>query len=210
MSCPISTEVRVKKYVKQFAIVNYGEIADFSDERYLSRLVYYGIKKMANVRVHLYDKNGKKINYNMNNGFLKCDDHKIPDNPIPRPVILRVIIPPHLFYKYGWEMSKTYQREINSILEGNAKAFMRTMVAQHYINYGNLDNAIYHFQHKYCFEEHLWQFEAIKKDLFRFGTPEKYDWENDNFTAINNYFLRILSAKRTITALGLEAYELDK
>jgi len=203
-----STEIRVKKYVKQFAIVNFGEPCDFSQEKYIQKLVLTGIKRLHTKKLIYYDVSGNPVEIKKDPGFLPCEDRKIPDEPITRPAVLRVRIPVYMIYNYGWEVSKTYQREVNSILESNAKVFMRTMVASHYIIHGCLDSAIYHFQEKFAFHDHIWESEAIKKDLQRFGLPQKYTWHKPDFNKINNYFLKILSSKRTITHLAQKEYEL--
>lgn len=79
-----------------------------------------------------------------------------------------ISIPEDVFYRYGWELTKTDTVRFNNMIEDRVKFIMRQFVA---INSSFMTKAmaIREFQREFGFSEDVWSYEAIKKDFDRHG-----------------------------------------
>lgn len=84
-----------------------------------------------------------------------------------------VIIPPDMFYRYGWEMNKENILDFNRKVEMKVKFFMRQYVAVNNSFGVPVANCIREFQEGFGYTEPVWSYESIKKDFDRHGrVPE--------------------------------------
>jgi hypothetical protein len=84
-----------------------------------------------------------------------------------------IIIPPDMFYRYGWELNKENILDFNRKVEMKVKFFMRQYVAVNKSLGTPVANCIREFQEGFGFIEPVWSYESIKKDFDRHGrVPE--------------------------------------
>ena len=87
--------------------------------------------------------------------------------------MVTIIIPPDMFYRYGWEMNKENILDFNRKVEMKVKFFMRQYVSVNKSFGVPIANCIREFQDGFGFIEPVWSYESIKKDFDRHGrVPE--------------------------------------
>lgn len=80
-----------------------------------------------------------------------------------------IIIPPDMFYRYGWEMNRENILDFNRKVEQKTKFFMRNYIAFNSSLGIPVTTCVREFQEKFGFHEEIWSFESIKKDFSRNG-----------------------------------------
>jgi hypothetical protein len=166
-------ELPVKPYVKAFLINNCGTPADLS----LIPLIYHDYITCL--------KNPTKRSDNT----LVCN----------YPDYINVIIPKDVFYRYGWEMTKTDIIRLNNKIESQIKFTSR--------NYIGINNAmgipvavsIREYQSLFSFSEDAFPYETIKKDYDRHGHKINKPLIRDLRAEITNIFMASLSDLGTIS-----------
>jgi len=63
------------------------------------------------------------------------------------------------------------------------------------------------FQNRFIFEEEVWHYEAIKKDIYRNGKVELIDFNNEIFKKIEKIVLRNLYDLGTLSKQAIKEYE---
>lgn len=81
-----------------------------------------------------------------------------------------IIIPPDMFYRYGWEMDSMSQRNFGLEVERRVKFFMRQFIGASASLGVSVAECIREFQERFGFYEEIWSFETIKKDFDRNGS----------------------------------------
>ena len=125
----------------------------------------------------------------------------------PYSEVMEFMISDYDFYHFGWEMTLTDFSILHSTMEHAAKAFMRTCISVDYSISGCLAQSIRRFQNLYEYPDHIWSFDAIKKDLDRNIIPSKIDFEDELYLKIQTLLMNILSKSGTISPSNLKRYE---
>jgi hypothetical protein len=113
--------------------------------------------------------------------------------------MVSIIIPPDMFYRYGWEMNRSSILDFNRKIEAKVKFLMRMYVAVNHTVGTPVANCIREFQLNYGFPEQVWSFESIKKDFDRHGhLPEKNPMKEIK-SEINKILLSNLSELGTVS-----------
>jgi hypothetical protein len=110
-----------------------------------------------------------------------------------------VIIPPDMFYRYGWEMNKENILDFNRKVEKKVKFFMRQYIAINNSLGTPVANCIREFQEQFGFYESVWSYESIKKDFDRHGEVPKLMTIKEFKREINKVLLDNLSDLGTIS-----------
>jgi hypothetical protein len=82
---------------------------------------------------------------------------------------VKIIIPNDWFFRYGWELDHDSFITLNLLLEKRVKFIMRQYIALNNSLGVSVSDCIKQFQITYGFPEHIWNYEAIKKDFDRHG-----------------------------------------
>ena len=133
-------ELPVKPYVKQYVILNYGNPASFSSNKYLN----------DRFRKCLIKPSLRHENYYKNLSFAKYQEK------------IKIILSQDDFYRYGWELSSCDIISFGKVLEHQTKFLMCNMIS-FYTTVMNIKDAILTFQNNFGFTEDIWPFESIKK-----------------------------------------------
>lgn len=184
MSDKFFVTIPVKPYVKRFIEVNYGFPADFSGNPDISKLINRCLKK-PDTR---YDKKYEK-------GICTYTE------------TLEIVISQDQFYRYGWEFSKTDIVAFGQEFEAAAKALMRTMVGVYHAIGLPINISIDKFQHRFGYDEDVWNYQTIKKDFYRNGTKYPVDFDEEIFKKIEHICLVNLYNTGTISKKGIKEYE---
>jgi len=105
------------------------------------------------------------------------------------------------FYHYGWEMHPLHVCAMNTAFEQAAKMFMRTFITIHTSISGSQSSSIRKFQDRYEYPDNIWDYQTIKKDLYRNSVNPEIDFDTEIFEKIqkiimyNLYSLGTLSKK---------------
>jgi hypothetical protein len=113
--------------------------------------------------------------------------------------MVTVIIPPDVFYRYGWELNKESTLDFNRRVEMKVKFFMRNYVAVNKSLGIPVANCIKEFQDEFGFYESVWNYESIKKDFDRHGRVPELKIIRELKVEINKILLDNLSDLGTIS-----------
>ena len=113
--------------------------------------------------------------------------------------LVTIIIPPDMFYRYGWEMNKENILDFNRKIEMKVKSFMRLHVAFNSSLGTPVANCIREFQEIFGFPEPVWSYESIKKDFDRHGHIPKLKTMKELKSEMNKILLDNLSDLGTIS-----------
>jgi hypothetical protein len=120
---------------------------------------------------------------------------------------VEVVISEHDFYRYGWELTKTNTIAFGRYYEERAKAMMRTYIGVNISLGVPINKSILKFQNRFVFDEEVWHYEAIKKDIYRNGKVELIDFNNEIFKKIEKIVLRNLYDLGTLSQQAIKEYE---
>ena len=84
---------------------------------------------------------------------------------------------------------------------------MRTFVGVNISLGMPINKSIQKFQNRFVFDEEIWHYEAIKKDLYRNGKVELIDFNNEIFRKIEKIVLRNLYDLGTLSKQAIKEYE---
>ena len=73
-----------------------------------------------------------------------------------------------------------------------------------------INKSILKFQNRFVFDEEVWRYEAIKKDIYRNGKVELIDFNNEIFKKIEKIVLRNLYDLGTLSQQAIKEYETNK
>ncbi len=160
--------IKVKPYVKQYLINNCGNPCN------ISLLPEVNKEFLKHLSKPLFSRESLPVSQ-------RNDD-------------LCIVIPEWIFYKYGWEITKSGQQDFNAFIERRIKFIARSWIGcQTGIGFTTADS-IRAFQDKFNFPEDVWSYEAIKKDLQRNSDCEKNKKiEHFLIELSNDIHLRILN-----------------
>lgn len=173
-----------KPYVKRFLEINFGDPVDLSADQRLKKMFVSMLRK-PNTR---YDNNMGKMNIRYSE-------------------TIDVLISEDIFYRHGWELTKTDTVNFGREIEDRAKLLMRNTVALNLAVTGSIKVGISRFQDRFGFSEDVWPAESIKKDFYRNGQHEIIDFEKEIFQKIEKLILVSLSGLGTISQKAHKHYE---
>jgi len=176
--------IPVKAYIKRFIELNYGDPADFTDDPETNKYFLNLLKKP-------------------NTYFEK----KYPDEICTYTQEVEVLISGHVFYKYGWELTKTDIVAFGRYFEVRVKFFMRTFIGMYHGVGLPFKNSITKFQERFGFDEDSWAYQSIKKDFYRRGESHIIDFDNEIFQKIEKINLRNMYSLGTISKKALQHYD---
>ncbi len=136
-----TVNIRVKSYVKQYLINNCGNPCDLTLLPDINKVFLQYLTKPLFSRESL-----PVSSYNED---------------------ICITISDWVFYRYGWEVTKSGQQDFNVRMEKRLKFIMRNWIAHRTAIGFTIADAIRTFQEKFNFPEDVWSYEAIKKDLQR-------------------------------------------
>ncbi len=179
-----TVQVPVKKYVKKFIEMNYGNPVNFSNFPDENRLFQSMLYKPTRTR-----------------------DSWINESFTHYPEILEIPINEYDFYRYGWELTKTDIIIFGKYYETRAKFFMRTFVSIYHALGFPFQMSIKRFQETFNFSEDDWTLEAIKKDFYRHGQKQKIDFNQEIYNKIETLILYNLSDLGTVCKPVIKQHE---
>jgi len=170
-------DVKVKPYVRQYLINNCGNPVDLT-------------------HLHKFNELFKKL---LRKPLLRFESLPLPSDDC----YVRIVISQDIFYRYGWEMTRTSMMQFNGEIELEIKFIMRTWIANRAGLGFSLVHCIHDFQERFNFNEDVWSYETIKKDLTR-NTSSKRSDDVDNFLRsmdmkMHKLFVENLSVLGTIS-----------
>lgn len=113
--------------------------------------------------------------------------------------IVTIIIPPDMFYRYGWEMNKENILEFNRKIEMKVKFLMRQYIAVNHSLGTPVAICIREFQDGFGFPEPVWSFDSIKKDFDRHGRLPELKITKEIKHELNKILLANLSDLGTVS-----------
>ncbi len=179
-----TVQVPVKKYVKKFIEMNYGDPVNFSNFPDENRLFQSMLYKPTRTRDSWINESFKHY-----------------------PEILEIPINEYDFYRYGWELTKTDIIIFGKYYETRAKFFMRTFVSIYHSLGFPFQMSIKRFQETFNFSEDDWTLEAIKKDFYRHGQKQKIDFNQEIYNKIETLILYNLSDLGTVCKPVIKQHE---
>ena len=168
-----SIEVPVKPYVKAYLENNCGSPVDLS----MLQVVYVDF-----------------INY-IKNPTLRTEATLVCNYT----TAVKIIIPKDVFYRYGWELTKTDIIKLNNKIEGLVKFASRNFITTNKALGVPVAASIREFQILFSFTEDSFPFETIKKDFDRHGNTVEMKIFRDFRAEITNIFLASLSDLGTVS-----------
>lgn len=164
--------INVKPYVASYLTARFGEPVDFRKKD--SHLYQY--------LVALLGKNSAK------------DDSRIADSYGKK---IEVVIGSDIFYRHGWELSKTNQLDFSRFVEKEIKKLLRIYVAtQQLINVSRTD-AVRNFQEMYGFNEYNFPFATMIKDVQRNSCELDFKPIKTLKDVFNKIFMEQMSENKT-------------
>jgi hypothetical protein len=177
-------QIPVKSYVEKFLEISYGNPVNFSphmeENAFFNNLL-------------------KKPNHRW--------DYQIKDNSVRYQETINIIISEDVFYRHGWELTKTNVLKFGKFFETRIKLFMRIWVGVETSIGQPLFQSIRNFQEQYDFEEDDWKYEAIKKDFYRNAPKQSIDFHKEISTKIHKLILDNLYESGTITHNIIKEHE---
>jgi len=177
MSDSFFIDVKVKPYVRQYLINNCGHPVDLSLLPKINDLF-------------------KKL---IRRPLLRFESLPMP----PDECYVRIVISQDMFYRHGWEMTRSGMMQFNAEIEHDLKFIMRTYITNRASLGYPVAKCIRNFQERFNLQEEVWSFDAIKKDLDR-NTESKKSDDVENFLRqmdkkLHQVFLENLSGTGTIS-----------
>lgn len=173
MSNHFTIKVPCKKYVKTYLEINCGTPVD--------------LKHLPDLLDEFRRGLDKKPCHRETSELANCEDTVV------------IIIPPDMFYRYGWELNKENILDFNRKVEKKVKFFMRQYVAVNKSLGIPVANCIREFQEGFGFNEPVWSYESIKKDFDRHGQVPELKIIRELKTELNKILLDNLSDLGTIS-----------
>jgi hypothetical protein len=180
-----TVELPVKPYVKQYIVLNYGNPADFSSNKYINERFRKCLAKPSMREAAHY----KNISFSIHCRTVKI---KITQDD---------------FYRYGWELTITDIITFGKLIESQAKFLLHNMIS-FYMTFMNERDAILAFQNNFGFTEDIWPFDSIKKTYHRTtAKSEKISYTKDLSNKLENLILGNLSRLGTVSPKAVQHYE---
>jgi hypothetical protein len=178
-------ELPVKPYVKQYIVLNYGNPANFSSNKFINDRFRKCLSKPA----RRYNFKYQKIDFARQSETIK------------------ITLSQDDFYRYGWELTPSDIISFGKFMEHQAKFLMRNMIS-FYMSLMNERDAILTFQNKFGFTENIWPFDSIKKSYSRSIKKEaKFIYSKDLSIKLENLLLVSLSNVGNLLPPALIHYE---
>ncbi len=178
-------ELPVKPYVKQYIVLNYGNPANFSSNKFINDRFRKCLSKPSR----------------RNNPYYK-------KSPFCRHTeTIKITLSQDDFYRYGWEFTQTDIISFGKLMEHQAKFLMRNMIS-FYMTLMNERDAILNFQNKFGFTEDIWPFDSIKKNYSRSVNKDaKFIYSKDLSVKLENLLLVSLSDVGNLLPAAINNYE---
>lgn len=173
MSDKFVVTIPVKPYVKRFVELNYGLPADFTNFPDLYKEVQIRLRK-------------PETQY----------DRKLETKLCTYSETLEIVISQDLFYRHGWEFSRTDIVSFGKIFENTLKSKMHTAVTVYRGIGVSTKDSILRFQDNYRMEEEYWPFDSIKKEYSRKRPDIELDFFTEIISQIDHLLMLALSPKR--------------
>jgi hypothetical protein len=174
--------VPCKTYVKRFLEINFGNPVDFSNN-----------PKHSKYFTSLLKKPNKRF------------DSKYPENMNAYSSQVEVLIRQDVFYRYGWEISRSNIVDFNtyfgSIIKDTSHLYITFKRG-----FSELKQSIIDYQNLLDLGEDYWQFESIKKEIDRHAPKIKPDFSDAINQYFDNLFLDIAKNRNLITEKGVKHY----
>lgn len=178
-------ELPAKPYVKHYIVLNYGNPADFSQnkfvfERFRKCLIKPGIRNTSCYSNLSFSRHKETVNIKISQ-----DD----------------------FYRYGWELTTSDIISFGKLMEHQVKFLMRNMVS-FYTTFMNERDAVLAFQNNFGFAEDIWPFDSIKKAYSRsIKRADKISYTKDLNNKLEKIILANLSELGTVSPKVIQHYE---
>ena len=177
-------ELPVKPYVKQYIILNYGNPANFSSNKFINERFRRCLIKPS-IRYHSRYRTISFVKYNLT---------------------IKITLSQDDFYRYGWELSPSDIISFGKVLEHQAKFLLCNMIS-FYMTYMNGKDAILSFQKNFGFNEDIWPYESVKKIYDRFAvTNQKISFTKDLTFKLEKLILSNLSDLGTLQPAAIQQY----
>jgi hypothetical protein len=178
-------ELPVKPYVKQYIILNYGNPANFSSNKFINERFRKCLIKPSRRYNTYYEKQS----------FCKYAES------------IKIILTQDDFYRYGWELSPSDIISFGKLIEHHAK-FLACNMISFYMTYMNEKDAILCFQNNFGFNEDIWQYQSLKKIYDRFAVANgKIYYTKDLTLKLEKLLLTNLSNLGTLLPEAIRQYE---
>jgi hypothetical protein len=179
-----SIQIPVKPYVKKFLESNFGNPVNFSHHKDENAFFQNLLKKPS-----------------------RRWDYQIKDKPVKSQEFIEIVISEDMFYRYGWELTKTNVLKFGKFFESRIKLFMRVWVGVETSIGIPLYKSIRNFQEQYDLDEDDWKYEAIKKDFYRNAPKQSIDFYKEIYKKIHKIILDNLYDSGTITHNIIKEHE---
>ena len=179
-------ELPTKPYVKQYIVLNYGNPANFSSNKFINERFRKCLTNPSN-------RNNRKY---QNISFAR-HTHS-----------LKVSISQDDFYRYGWELTATDIIAFGKLMEHHSKFLLCNMIS-FYMTYMNEKDAILAFQNNFGFTEDIWPYDSVKKIYDRFAlTNDKISYTKDVTLKLEKLILANLCNIGTLLHPAILNYQL--
>lgn len=179
--------IQVKPYVRRFLEMNYGYPIVFTDDTAANRFFLKLLSKPSTLRDNAYS-----------------------DQLCTYTEEVEVVISEHVFFRNGWELTKTDTVAFGRYFEDRVKVFMRSFVGLYRSIGLPLKESILKFQDRFGFDEDTWSYQTIKKDFYRNGNIVAVDFDKEIFKKLEEINARNLYNLGTICKKIIQQYEDDK
>jgi len=179
--------VPVKPYVKKYIVNLFGDPANFVHHSDEYQLVQHCLTSPS-------------IRY----------DSKIDPQMAVYTDTIRILVSQDIFYRYGWEFTRTDIRKFGKHFERKIKFLMKSYVSIHVGAGEPIKDAIQRFQQKFELEEYFWSYESIKKDYYRNKPDYPFDFFPNIIEQLDNLFLAHLSPARDKSTSKKPKYEINE
>lgn len=170
-----TVDLPTKTYVDHFLKLNFGDPVEISKDMYLYEAFRKCLTKPSNRDKSKYSKETF--------AWHTC--------------ITKIVITEEVFYRFGWELTKTDVVSFGKIIERRCKFMSRNMITAYSLLMSEKD-AILKFQDSFGFTEDIWPFEAIKKDYYR-NNEIKTNLGHEITSKIESIFMANLAKTGTIS-----------
>jgi hypothetical protein len=173
MSKHFTIKIPCKKYVKAYLEINCGDPVDLR---------------------HLPD-----LMEEFRRGLDKKPCHRESVETATLRDMVTIIIPPDMFYRYGWEFNKENILDFNRNAEMKVKFFMRQYISVNKSLGSQVACCIREFQNEFGFGEQVWSYDSIKKDFDRHGSVPELKIIRELKVQLNRILMDNLSELGTIS-----------
>lgn len=146
---------------------------------------------------------------------LKKPNHKYDNRPDLENSTLysasvEITISEHDFYHYGWTLTRAGHVKFGKAVEKILKLQVRSAINAHMIIHGRINKAILFVQNHFDLPEDVFSYESMKKDFFRNGSANRFDFAEHLTQEMQNHLLRLLYENGTISIHYYNRYVINQ